>query len=234
MPRIALIDDLAVQSVPAGSALLVEFDATSQWHNASLTIAAEWLRAGGQVRYGTAAQPPDEIRSYLNGVGLNVGQLEATNRLELYDFYTVTLGQKSKERYGPPSMKVADLSIWWSKAQLAGPPVPNLLRIFDDLSVFDRFNDEKLWVEFVLTRMIPTSHVLKEYAIRGIMSGVQGDWVYRRLEGAHAGVVDFKLESLGQETRDLIRIRSMKNVAFDRKWHVLRTGENFEVKIEKQ
>ncbi len=231
--RIPIIEDLTAGPIPVGSALLVEYDPTSQWYATSFTIAAEWLKAGGKVRYGIAAQPPDQMRSQLNRVGLGTEQLEANEQLQLYDFYTPTLGQKSKEKYAPPTLKVADLSIWWTKAQLSGPPVPNLLRMLDDLSVFERFNDEKSWVEFALTRMIPTTFVLKEHAIRGIMKGVHSDWAYKRLEAASAGVIDLKLDETGEEPRNLIRIRSIRNVGFDARWHPLKIGENFEVTLEK-
>jgi KaiC/GvpD/RAD55 family RecA-like ATPase len=53
------------------------------------------------------------------------------------------------------------------------------------------------------------------------------------LEDAADGVIDFKLEDVDEETRDAFRIRSMRNVAFDRRWHVLKIGENLEVSVEK-
>ena len=42
-----------------------------------------------------------------------------------------------------------------------------------------------------------------------------------------------KVEEEGQSTRDLIRIRSMRNVHFDREWHELKIGHNFEITLEK-
>jgi len=45
------------------------------------------------------------------------------------------------------------------------------------------------------------------------------------LEATVDGIIDF--------TRDLIRIRSMRNVGYDREWHELKIGENFEVTLAK-
>lgn len=54
-----------------------------------------------------------------------------------------------------------------------------------------------------------------------------GRVVYKQFEGTCDSVIDFKLDETGEETRDLIRIRNMRNVSFDRRWHALGIGENF-------
>jgi len=63
MPRIPLIEDLVMDPVPAGSALMVEFDPSSQWYAASMTIAGGWLKTGGTVTYSVNGLPPDSVRS---------------------------------------------------------------------------------------------------------------------------------------------------------------------------
>jgi KaiC/GvpD/RAD55 family RecA-like ATPase len=65
------------------------------------------------------------------------------------------------------------------------------------------------------------------------MKGVHSEWAYKQLEGSSDGVVDFKLEEAGQTTRDLIRIRTMRNVHFDRELHELNLTQTFEVTMEK-
>ena len=39
------------------------------------------------------------------------------------------------------------------------------------------------------------------------------------------GVIDFKLEEVGKEVRNLTMIRSMRNVGYDGKWHLPRNSE---------
>jgi KaiC/GvpD/RAD55 family RecA-like ATPase len=131
------------------------------------------------------------------------------------------------------SLKVADMSIQFAKEQVPGPPIPEFLGIMDNASVQARFNDEKAWIEFALTRAIPSSYTRKSTSIDGILRGAHSEWAYTQLEAAYDGIIDFKLEEDGRSTRDLIRIRSMRDVLYDREWHELRIGHNFEVTLTK-
>jgi len=236
--RLALIEDLLTEPLPAGSNLLVEYDAASQWYRASVNIAREWLRDGGEVGYNVAAQLPDSLRSQLRKLGLKVEELETDGKLEVWDWYSATLGQKSSEKFvGASSLKAADLSIAISKDELkpamAGEAYPRYLRIWDNSSVLARFNDDRAWVEFLVTRIFPSAFYTKSTLIVGVIRGVHSDAVYRQLEDAADGVIDFKIEDIGEKTRDVLRIRSMRNVSFDREWHRLKIGENFEVSLDK-
>ncbi|MGP8070014.1 MAG: RAD55 family ATPase [Candidatus Bathyarchaeia archaeon] len=236
--RLALIEDLLTEPLPAGSNLLVVYDATSQWYRVSLNIAREWLRAGGDVGYNVAAQRPDNIRSQLEKLGLSVKELEAGGKLEIWDWYSATLGQKPKDALvGASSLKAADLSISIAQDELkpamAGEAYPEYLRIWDNSSVLARFNEDKAWVEFLLTRIFPSGSYTKSTLLVGLIRGVHSEWVYGQLEDAADGVIDCKLEEIGEETSDVLRIRSMRNVGYDRKWHRLNIGENLEVTIEK-
>ena len=236
--RLALIENLLSEPLPAGSNLLVEYDAASQWYRASLNITREWLRAGGEVGYNVAAQPPDSLRSQLRKLGLNVEEFEAVGKLEIWDWYTATLGQKSKEKFvGSSTLKAADLSIEIGRAELkpamAGETYPEYLRIWDNCSMMARFNDDKAWVEFLLTRVFPSGFHSKSTFMVGVIRGIHSDWVYRQLEDAADGVIDFKIDEIDEETRDVFRIRSVRNVPFDRRWHSLKIGENLEVSVEK-
>jgi KaiC/GvpD/RAD55 family RecA-like ATPase len=233
VPRIPLIDDLTDSQIPLGSNILVEFDPTSQWYNACLTIATGWLKQGGSLYYHDYSQPPDKIRLKLQRLGLQVDALEKQEKLRIYDWYTSQLGQKSKEKFAVPSMKVADLSIWILKDWMPSTPKSEVLEISDNTSAVARFNDEKVWVEYVLTRILPTSSLIKTIDLRGAMKGVHSDWAYKQLEGAHDRVIDFKVEELSGQWRNLISVRILRDVGFDGQWRQLRTLENLEVAIEK-
>ena len=235
MPRIPLIEDLTTGPVPPGSNILVVFDPASDWYNASLTIAAEWLRTGGRVHYNVCVQPAANVRSQLNQRGLKVEELERQDALRIYDWYSLMLGRKSSEPYAPSSLKLSELSPTyssWMKADELGETA-NTLRVIDNASSTARFNDEKIWVEFILTRQFPRGPIWKATLIDPIVRGLRSEWVYRALEAGADGIIDLKLEESGEEIQNLIRIRNMRNVGFDRKWHSLKTGENFEVILEK-
>lgn len=233
MPKIPLIEDLTSAPIPPGTSILVEFDPASQWYNASLTIAAGWLRDGGSISYIATSQSPDDVRSQLRQLGAGVEELEMKDRLWITDLYTASVGQKSKEKYAPESLKVADMSIWIAREAMVASAAPEFLIIADNSSVLDRFNDERNWVELYLTRPIPMAKSRKITQLIGFMDGVHSKWAYKQLEAASDGIVDFKIDESGAEARDLIRIRTMRKVDFDRRWHELKISGNLEVTLQK-
>jgi KaiC/GvpD/RAD55 family RecA-like ATPase len=237
MPRIPLIEDLATNSIPPGSNIIVEYEPASQWFTASVTVAAGWLKQNGKVSYNAMAQSPARIREALNRLGIDYARLEAGpqdyERLRIWDFYTSTLGLKSNEKLQAPSLKVAEISIFYVKEQFKLEHDPGRLTLVDDWSSYSRFNDERSWVEFILTRDFPVCSRNKWDNIGGLLKGIHSGWVYNRLEAAADGIIDFKVEEEGRTLRDMIRIRTMRSVHFDREWHELKIGENFEVTLEK-
>lgn len=232
MPRLPLIEDLTTGPLPPGSQVLVEYDPASQWYNASLTITAGWLRTGGTASYVAFAQPVEDVRSQFKRLGVDTDKLEKEEILGIIDYYTATLGQKSKDPGSESSLKVADISISISK-WMQEAPAPGHLIISDDESTFGRFNDEKAWIELELTRLIPGGRMRKVTAIAAVMIGVHSEWAYKRFEGASDGIVDFKLEEREGRTRTIMRIRNMRNVGFDSQWHPLKINDNFEIILEK-
>jgi KaiC/GvpD/RAD55 family RecA-like ATPase len=65
------------------------------------------------------------------------------------------------------------------------------------------------------------------------ISGIHSPWAYKQLEAVADGIVDFKVEEGAEETRDLMRIRTLRKVRFDRRWHELTIAENSEVVLHK-
>ncbi len=258
---IPLLEGALEEPLPEGSSLIALYDSGSLWYNASLTITSAWLATGGTVSYYGSAQPTAKIREQLNRLGLRAEEFERNGKLVLWDWYTPTLGRKSNEKFSMDSLKVADLSIWWSQHSMTGPPSPDLLTIIDDLSCLSRFNDERAFAEFTLARVIPTGSLMKSVVFTGIIRDVHSDWVYKRLEAAVDGTIEFRLfevrveemkhytdtgmrsgvfgsshnvegfSSAGQEIRDMMRIRNMREVAFSSKWHMLKFDKNSGVSI---
>jgi len=233
MPVIPLIDELTNGPVPSGSNLLVEYDPSSQWINASLSIAAEWLKTGGSIGYYSVAKPPDSARSQLKRFDIDAERLETEGKLAIHDMYTCQLGQKSNEKHALESLKVSDLSIWLSRALKNASPDPNLLWIVDSFSPIARFNDEKSFIEWILTRVVPYASGEKSIGIWGVIRGVHSDQVYKQLEASADAVLQFKVEESGEEVKSLIRITFMRNLRFNSRWHSLKIGDNFEVTIAK-
>ena len=236
LPRLPLIEDLTSGPVPSGSNLLVEFDPASNWYNATITIAAGWLETGGRVHYNVSVQQPDNVRSQLTRKGLNVPHLEREDRVRIYDWYWPTLGRKSTDKDPIPSLKVSDLSPVYSSWIKSGELGENAetLRVIDNASTLARFNDEKAYSEFVLTRVFPRAPVWKATLIFPLVRGLHTASFYNILEASADGVIDFKLEETERGvTRDTMRIRTMRNSAFTAGWHPLHMDENLEVTLEK-
>jgi KaiC/GvpD/RAD55 family RecA-like ATPase len=240
LPRIPLIEDLTKGPVPPGSNLLVEFDPASQWYNASLTIAAGWIKSGGTSSYNAYDQPPGKVRLQLKRLGLDVEALEAEEKLRIIDEYTAQLGQKSQEKYVETSLKVADLRISYLKSTTGSrfPGTgwhlgPDVIRIADDESVILRFNDEKSFIDLWRTRLIPDAPARNSTVISSAVKGVYSEYVYRSMEASVDGIIDFKLDETVDPPQNLIRLRNMRNVSFDGRWHRLKIRENFEVTLEK-
>ena len=230
-PRLPIIGELISNQIPPGSNIIVEFDPASQWYNAAITIAAGWLKTGGSVSYIAHSQSPGEIRTQLRGLGLPVEELEQKDRLWITDLYTASTGQKSKEKFAPESLKVSDLSIWIAREAMVESQSPEFLVIAENNSTLDRFNDERNWVELFLTRPIPMARSRQITQLIGFIGGIHSNWAYKQLEAAVDGIIDFAVEEKDGTTRDIMRIRSMRKVGFDRKWHELSVRENFEVAL---
>jgi KaiC/GvpD/RAD55 family RecA-like ATPase len=218
--------------IPAGSALMVEFDPTSQWYAASITIAVGWLKTGGTVTYSVNGQTPDSLRAQFKRLGVDVEALEKDEQLVIFDGYTITLGQISNEKYAAKSLKAGDLSITYSREVMHAGPVPELLTIVDTVSTLARFNDDRAWVEFLLTRGIPSAALTKSTTIAGIIKGLHPDFVYKQLEAAVDGVIDVKLDDKSDPPRNLIRVRSMRNLQFDGRWREIAYGKNLDITIK--
>lgn len=210
----------------------MEYDPASQWYEATITITAGWLTAGGRVDYDDFAHPPDQLRAQLKRLGLDVESLEREEKLIITDWYTATLGQKSKERHSQGSLRVSDVSIYVAQTLMRSEPMPDLLSIGDDESTFARFNEEKPWVEAELSRFIPGFKMRKTTALFSVMRGVHSEWVYKRFEGASDCIIDFKLDESADPARNMMRIRNMRGVAFDGTWHKVTIDKNFGVTLE--
>lgn len=252
MSRLPIIEDLTTEPIPPGSNILVEFDPASLWFNASVTIAAGWIRSGGVLSYNAYDHAPNNVTLQLKRLGLDVEALEKEGRFRIIDWYTFQLGQKSKEKYAASSLKVADLSLLWSRTLISKDSLPtafpitytgtgwtdwkvepNVLRIADDELVILRFNDEKSFIDLWRTRDLPTAPATKSTQILGAVKGAYPEHVYKSMEAPVDCIIDFKLDETTDPARNMFRIRSLRNVGFDGRWHRLKIGDNSEATLEK-
>jgi hypothetical protein len=153
---------------------------------------------------------PDRIRTVIQQLGSDPEKMEREGSLHIIDYYTATLGRKSGVKVGVNSLKVSDLSIEFAKEYRSGKLRSDTLSIGDNVSTMGRFNDEKSWVEFALTRVLPGVRATRVRGIDGLQRDVHSPWVYVQNEAAYDGVIDLKIEEEGKTARDLVRVRSMR------------------------
>jgi KaiC/GvpD/RAD55 family RecA-like ATPase len=161
--------------------------------------------------------------------------LEREDKLRIYDWYSPTITRKSEGKNAITSLKVHELSPEYAKWLQSDELRENVntLRMIENGSILARYNDEKLLLEFILTRVFPRSTLWKATLISTLVKGLHSDWFYGALEAAADGIIDFKLDETTDPAQSLIRVRNLRNVGFDGKWHKLKTSENREVTLEK-
>jgi len=63
------------------------------------------------------------------------------------------------------------------------------------------------------------------------MKGIHSDWAYKQLEGSSDGIIDFRIDDVNGNIRDLFQIRTMRDVRFTRELAELRLGQHFEISL---
>jgi KaiC/GvpD/RAD55 family RecA-like ATPase len=248
-----LLDQLISGGIESGTVFTVEFDPDSQWYAVAATIAVKYLQAGGRVSYVAVTRPPDAVKRELIKVGLDVAATVKEGRLNVDDWYTATLSggriatEQEKAVVEPidggmrlRSVKVADISVEWLRLSKQGPRPfdvtetwpPGALTILDSASELMRFNEESVYLEFVITRAFPNERKSKRIRLGGIARGVHSDPFYKRMEAASDGIIDLRVMERDDEAKNLIRVRSLKGQRHDARWHEIEIGENGEALLK--
>ena len=197
---IPILTDLVPDGVKPGTLFLVEFDPESQWLAVAATITAGYLRAGGHVAYIAQLRPPETVRENLLVLGVDVSAATSEGRFALDDYYSATLTGGRLEGGGPSvfepieggtrarSLKVADLSVQWLKDLKQGFRIldvwetwpPGALTVVESASQMLRFNEEKPYLEWAISRTTQMSGGQKN-KLDGILRGVHTESFYKRV-----------------------------------------------------
>ncbi len=245
---IHILTGLIPDGVKPGTQFIVEFDPESQWLAVAATIAAGYLRTGGRVAYVTNLRSPETVKENLLALGVDVSAATSEGRFNLDDWYSATLSGGRLEGGGPSmfepiegglrvrSLKVADLSVKWLKDMKQGfEPSdvietwpPGALGVSESMSEDLRFNEEKPYLEFVITRGLPNNRRGKRINLHGVVRDVHTESFYKRLEGAVDGVIDLRVMERDEEAKNLLRVRSLKGQPHDARWHEIEIKPNGE------
>jgi len=240
--NIPLLAELVPAGVKPGTMFLVEFDPESQWLSIAATIAARLYQQDQFVCYLSMARTPEDVKESLSELGVDFCSAEKSGRLVVEDWYSATLAGgrlASANNHGSlfepvtgglriRSLKIADLSVEWLKTSKSGPnkihdivdywPTGSMV-VAESFSSILRFNEEKAFVEWMESRVIPEERKGKRITLQGFVRGIHTEWLYKRMESASDGVIELRVMERDDEAKNFIRIRSLKGQPHDSRWH---------------
>lgn len=245
---IPILTELIPDGIKPGTHFLVEFDPESQWLAIAATIKAGYLRASGRVAYAAQLRSPEAVKENLLALGVDVSAATSERRFTLDDWYSATLtggrlgggGSSESEPIEGGirilSLRAADLSVQWLKDteqgfqpwDVAETWPPGALTVFESQSQALRFNEEKPYLEYLITRALPNERRAKRIDLAGILRGVHTESFYKQLESIVDGVIDLRIMERDEEVKNLLRVRSLKGQPHDTHWHEIQIKPNSE------
>ena len=245
---VPILGPLIPDGIASGTMVLVEFDPEGQWFPLSRTISAGALHNGWRVLYGATARPREEAFAALERLGVDVAECERAGRLRVDDYHTATQSLDKGDvedqvvddayvRMGSP--RIAAFSVSQLKSLKGQLPVlskwsgdqSDVLALADSLSPFLRFNDEKAFLEWIETRNLPLNRKVGRVLVDGISRRIHSDFFYARLEAAFDAVVEVRVIDRGEEVKNLLRVRAVKGLPHDSRWHEIDVKPNGEANL---
>ena len=245
---IPILTNLVPDGIKPGTLFVVEFDPASQWLAVAAAIAGGYLRAGGRVGYVAHLRSPETIRENLVALGVDVAAAISEDRLIFSDWYSATLAggrleggaagasvlEPTEGGHRVRSLKVADLSVEWLKGMKQGFQPwdvvetwpPGALNVSESMSQVLRFNEEKPYLEWLISRGLPNERRAKRIQLNGVVRGVHTESLYNQVENAFDGVIDLRVIERDEEVKNLLRVRSLKGQPHDARWHEIQIKRN--------
>ena len=244
---IPLLTQLIPDGVKPGTIFLVEFDPESQWLAVAVTITAGYLLAGGRVSYTAQLRSPETVRENLLALGVDISAATSEGRFALDDYHSATLTGGRLDGGGPSlidrieggtrarSLKVTDLSVQFLKDMKQGSESggwenwpPGALTVVESDSQMLRFNEEKPYLEWAISRVNPNIRRAKRIYFQGFVRGIHTESFYKRLESDADAVIDLRVMERDEEAKNLLRVRSLKGQPHDARWHEVQIKRNGE------
>ncbi|HUO42430.1 MAG TPA: hypothetical protein VMU35_05590 [Methylomirabilota bacterium] len=106
-----------------------------------------------------------------------------------------------------------------------------VLALCDSFSPFLRFNEEKVFLEWMETRNLPLHRKLGRTPIFAVSREVHSEPFYRSLEGMLDGLVEVRTLEHDDEIKNMLRIRNLKSQPHDSHWHEIRVSSTGEASL---
>ena len=223
---IEILGELAPGAFHYGMTCLVEFEPHSLWHEVSLTIAAAALKRGIKTEYHVFQFSPEEVRTSLKELGVDLDALERKGTFRIMDTYTPTTPLKSpgKGRWEPMlSGTIPDANRWGKtiREKLEGgfeEGEKRWLHIDDNEAVLLQFSDEEYVVNGWRTMFVPMAKARELLVLHALLAGVASDSFYRKREALADAIIDIKAVEEGRRLQHYIRLRALRGAKFDSSW----------------
>jgi KaiC/GvpD/RAD55 family RecA-like ATPase len=214
------------------------YEPDSVWYETSLTIAALALKDGLRIEYHTYEHIPGEVRSAIGNIGVDVKRLEDEDKLRIEDSYTSQTGlgvseKPAKKKVPVIPLKLSDSSIEFAQQMKTGIVESDrrLLHIDDNAGILLQYNDEKTFINFVRTRMVPWARARETAYLIGFLNEVASEAFYKQAVSFFDGVIDFRSEEKEGQIQHYLRMRTLRGHPCNSRWRQLRVLENGEVTL---
>jgi KaiC/GvpD/RAD55 family RecA-like ATPase len=236
---LAVLSDLISDGFQFGTHFLVEYEPDSLWYEMSLTVAARALGQGIRTEYHVMQHVPDEVRNTLERFGPRVRSLEKSGLFRIIDWYTPTtvLPGKRDQRWESwptkPRMRVRDwiTNIKQQMVKGVSETEKRWLHIDDNSSILLQYLDEKTFLDFYRTSLIPWMRAREVLMLTSLVTGVASNALYGKLEALCDGIIDLKSDEEDGRLEHYVRVRIARGKTFDSEWRRLRVLDNSEVAL---
>jgi KaiC/GvpD/RAD55 family RecA-like ATPase len=236
---IAILGELAPGAFHYGMTCLVEFEPHSLWHEISLTIASEALKQGIKTEYHVFEHTPQDIRTALKDMNLDVEEFEARNTFRIMDSYTPTTPLKpTTEGKSEPMLsgRNPDLPQWIRairERMESGFPEEEKrwLHIDDNEGILLQFNDEDYVTKGWRTTFVPMAKSRDLLTLHAFVSGVASETFFKKREAAADAIIDIKTEEKRGKLEHFIRLRALRGARFDSSWRRIELHETNRVRL---
>ena len=235
-----ILERLAPGAFHYGMTCVVEFEAHSLWHEISLAIAAQALKNGIRTEYHVFQHTPKEIRSALKRVGSDLEAYEQRGLFRVLDSYTPTtpLTGPAEGREEPLlSGKAPDSENWAEtirRKMKSGfeEEEKRWLHIDDNETVMLQFSSEESILNGWRTTFVPMVKERELLILHALVTGTASESFYRKTEAMADAVIDLTTREEGGRVENYIRVRALRGVKFDSRWHRAELMSNGDVIIE--
>ncbi|MGA2461787.1 MAG: ATPase domain-containing protein [Candidatus Bathyarchaeia archaeon] len=203
--RVPLLSELFGE-IPFGRTILALYDPDAQYTALLTNIAADFLRAGGDLLYTVSSRPSGEIRQQFDMLGANVSEYESSDKAVVFDAYSAQMGISSAEKYQSEAMNLNELSIIMGKSAPQWPAGTLVItESFSNLA----FNQENVFAKFS-RKAVGIWRNQGTIMIAGLANGLHPPEFYQEMKLISDAVLEMKLVEHGGEFINTIRGRSMK------------------------